>query len=263
MGPFGQLLAGEVFLDAATMGTGYAGGNIDKAATEYRAVMDNTVPGEMDYAYSRARAGMRLAQLGVVRRMYADHKMPTRPEIRGMYGALLDHAGETVDLLKPRKSSRHPEIVQVRGALGEMVVLLLSDRYVLRHKEIRDLVPLQSSYSEDQGGDCLSPTSVFTTDVNMLGLQGETVERLRGLLVKAFRGDHGHVESGPTIYLEDLNLEPWERASDVCLNTVQECLDERVFSSWDSPVGVRLNERSEKLLDAIDRAALMPVLLPA
>jgi hypothetical protein len=162
-------------------------------------------------------------------------------------------AAATLQESRPRRHDRLDSAIEVRGALGEMAILLLAQRYALREVGCEEWLPLQSTFSEDNGGDCLGDSGDFAWDLNIFtpsednGLPDKTYN----LQIKNFNDETGDPPLGPTLYINpDLVLRPDD--SWVYGKIIAACDFEAQSPGGSERLTRELNARTERLLNVLE-----------
>lgn len=252
--PFGMLLAGEVLLDQATKDSRHMVSTyVRRADGHFNRVIQETNEGfwkdGYDHASSRARAQVRLAQLSVFQLIYAKGILPGRDVTKGMYRNLARLGSQLVESRLQNVTDKYDSAMELRGVVSELSVLLLGQRYALREVGSQEWLPLQSSFSEDNGGSCVERTENFAWDINIFtaGRSGSWPEQTYAFQVKNLKNNIVNEELGPTLYvIPDLSLQAGERSTAHYI--IRDCNNEMRFPQAGS-VTEALNARTEKLLD--------------
>lgn len=216
--PFGRLLGGEVALDYMTKDSPHMASTWGMMASrEYQAVVSQTQSGVWrdgyDHAGSRIKAQMRLAQITTQETMHRRTALPPRSTVETMYRALLKIAATTAENASATRFSRVDSAIEVRGSLGKVAVLLLTQRLALREIGCDAWLPLQSSFSEDNAGDCMNNFGDYVWDLNIFTPSGDngSPSAAHRLKIRDHRGEHSTPAAGPTIYIDpDLRLRSGE-----------------------------------------------------
>jgi hypothetical protein len=117
------------------------------------------------YAANRARALYRLAQLPVLKTLYANQQLPSRELVQTMYQLLARQGAFLVSELDSREDSHTRISTDLIGQLGEYSCLLLAQREALKTDKF-NWIAMQSSLVEDHGGDLCSNTSERAHDID-------------------------------------------------------------------------------------------------
>lgn len=254
--PFGRFLAGEVLLDQVTKDpTSVVAGHLSRAKEHFTAVVQQTDNGlwqdGYDHAGSRGRAMFRIAQLGVYHSLYAQKVMPKRPAVEAAYRKVLGTAVQVNHHRSKNFQDRITSALDLRGVIGEMAVLLLAQRYAL-HTEISDeWLPLQSSFSEDHGGNCLADTGAYAWDMNVFAPTGERdlPTRVQSLQVR-YANSGSAPTLGPTVHISpDLAMYPGEKF--VAEAIINECNFEMQSPERAARLTENLDTRTERLLNIL------------
>ena len=197
---------------------------------------------------SRVRAGMRLAQLKLVELLYSKKSLPQTPATaESAYCKLLKHATATNEATRPFRTDRRDSAIEVRGLLGEMAVLLLAQRIALRGEASDRWLALQSSFSEDHGGDCLVNTGAPAWDLDVFTPGQDAVPKLAYTLQVKSANLRPSSPTAPTVYINpDLALCDGE--SGIISKVIEECNAEISATPSAAPAAERLDRRTTQLL---------------
>ena len=256
--PYGMLLAGEVISDHLTKDTPHMASTWSRtAAAYYKRVVAETDGGlwrdDFDHAGSRVKAQMRLAQLPALEAMHGRRAFPQTRTVKTMYGNLLRVAIEAFNSTHANTRDRVSSAMEVRGALGELAVLLLAQRHALREIGRTNWLPLQSAYPEKHGGDCLAKTGAYTWDLNVFthADKNNTPTPTHRLQIRKHLDDADSPPVGPTLYISpDLSLRHNERW--VSERIIASCEVEARSPEPAPQLTAELDARTKLLLDILE-----------
>lgn len=255
-GPFGKLLAGEVLLDQVTTDEPrMVSTRVTLARRDHEGVVAQTNGGQWrdgyDHIGSRVKAQMRLAQIEALAHIYRKSALPPHATVEKMYTKLLENATAALDWARLNRSSKVDSAMELRGTLGKYAVLLLAQRHALQEIGCEDWLPLQSSFSEDHAGDCLTDTGAYAWDLNIFtpGV-GNEPQKTYSLKIRNYNDGSSPTPSGPTLYIyPDLMLRPTEQWTGQQI--IASCDLEVRTPDRAARVTQELDARAEKLLDIL------------
>lgn len=258
-GSFGNLMAGELALEEASkigkQKNSLVSSFIDQALISYKRTTDTTAQELADTKLSnQLRANFRLAQLGVFNQLFKTQCIPEASTINKMYRSLTKLGARTLQENPESFRDKTHGITEVKGTLGELAVLALAQRHALREVDGQGWLPMQSLFSEDQGGDCLEDKESSSWDMTIFTqydpkdpLQ-ETykIQTKSSLYSPRETGDITTVSIRP-----DLLLYPEEGTHRVVSEILVGCMFEISKPDRAQRVTRQLDKRTEQMLDVI------------
>ncbi len=203
----------------------------------------------------RAKSGSKINQLDIFKDIHVNNKLPRLNLAREAYRNILFETKKYQDISDNSPLSQMNEDLEMRGHLGEMAILLLLQRFSLNEMEEGTWTPLQSYFSEDHGGSCLSRSDIPTWDINIFTKLGrdEPLDKTYNLQVKSNKNAYTLAKDigADTIYIrEDLKLSRNEQR--VASLIIHAAYFEMTRPNDSSRISYDLDTRTEKLLDKID-----------
>jgi len=203
----------------------------------------------------RAKSGSKLNQLDIFKGIHVNNKLPVLSLTSESYKNILFETKKYQDIADTSPTSKINEDLEMRGHLGVMAVLLLLQRFSMNEMEEGTWTPLQSYFSEDHGGSCLSKSDIPTWDINIFTKLGrdEPINKTYNLQVKSNKNAYTLAKDrgADTIYIrEDLRLSQYEQR--VASFIIHAAYFEMTRPNDSSRISYDLDSRTEKLLEKID-----------
>jgi len=165
--PYGLLVAGEIALEAAW--DKRDPNWLDTASEFYegcKAVCDESSIGDF---LDQTTADIRIAHIPTLKWMFEEQKLPNEETATTMYEKITLAGKIALDQTIARlKDISRDDYGDVSGKLGEISVLLLAQRYAIRSIGTDKWLPIQSTFSQDHGGNCLATSYRPSWDVSII-----------------------------------------------------------------------------------------------
>jgi|GEM_PF-5135531 len=254
----GKFMTGEVYLEEASKSDAEAAkGNISQAEAAYRKSLFSATDRLNPASACQSRALLRLSQMAVIVPVIQDKRMPLHDEATTAYGDTLN-AYKTI--IRAYRSDTSYERTKVRGqiigVLGELSVLLLAQRYAIRHHITDCWFPLQSTARGEYAGYTdQGKNKSWDIEINTAGEDGQPAPTYK-LQVKAghqLQKDKPYSKRIKMVYVSrDLQLGRTPQPK-LAMKILKECAVEGIAEARDSrTISHNLDARTEKLLNIID-----------
>lgn len=248
-GSFGFLLAGELLLEQALIADPSMSDKLLEDATHclHRAIRNNFREDPDTRTNSRDRAAVRITELDLVKSVFIGKKLPSRPAVKIAYEHLTAQALAITDGMRSNNWLDPKTSSDQLGLLGEVDSLLLGWRADYKEYYGSRRLPLQSSFSEGTGGNCLIKNKTPRWDQNVFrpGSHGQGVKLDQKIEIRHFRTPKPHY---PGVRLLTINTDLAIRAGEM---EVADTIARHCAFELEYP------ERSERLTQELDARTML------
>jgi len=250
---FGKFLIGEIAIEQSSqVKPSEAPYWLRVARGNYNSVIRSNDP--KIHLATKSKAELRIAQLSLFREVNFYERLPNHDKTYEAYKQILGLSKELLDYSSIAPYSKNNVDIEIRGIIGEAAVLLMLQRFSMREMPEATWAPLQSYFSEDHGGTCISKSDKPSWDINIFTQLGrdEPIEKTYQIQVKNIKNLYSRdcSESQEVIYIrEDLRLSKDEKPISSIIHSL-DIENERPDSA--ERITKMLDERTEKMLDKID-----------
>jgi hypothetical protein len=256
-GLYGTYLAGELLLEEASSSSGqHRAIKLKRANHKFTYVQNlrERVSNNRDFV-TTARASLRKQQIPIFHSMLANYRLPNQQIMEDRYEGLVRLSNSLLDHSTEYRYAKDDDAIELRGILGEMAVLLLLQRFAINELPESSWIPVQSYFSEDHGGNCISTTTKPAWDINIFTQLDKTepIQQTYKIQVKTHEKDFlPYQESALDIININQDLSLDEKESRIASLIIRSCLAEKKNPNNCERIASMLDERTDRMLDKID-----------